>query len=204
MHDTLGMIAPVPTVATAGRRGADVRSDVHITIERTTGQPELELLVSSRVGSIYGEDIRTSVLHMLTAAGARNVRVTVEDQGGLPFVIAARVESALRRAGFLAADLRPERLYPVPPESERDHVRRSRLYLPGNEPRFMINAGLHRPDGIILDLEDSVPFEEKDAARLLVRNALRCIDFIAIQRVHGSTGLDIRAQERAAAAPRAS
>jgi citrate lyase subunit beta/citryl-CoA lyase len=41
----------------------------------------------------------------------------------------------------------------------------------------MVNAGLHAPDAIILDLEDSVHSGEKDAARLLVRNALRTLDF---------------------------
>ena len=29
----------------------------------------------------------------------------------------------------------------------RDRLRRSRLYLPGNEPKFFVNAGLSRPDG---------------------------------------------------------
>jgi len=62
-------------------------------------------------------------------------------------------------------------------------MRRSRLYLPGNEPKFMVNAGLHRPDGVILDLEDSVHPAEKDAARLLVRNALRCVDFGPAERM---------------------
>ena len=47
----------------------------------------------------------------------------------------------------------------------------------------MLNAGLHKPDGIILDLEDSVAPSEKDAARLLVRNALRVLDFGASERM---------------------
>jgi citrate lyase subunit beta/citryl-CoA lyase len=47
----------------------------------------------------------------------------------------------------------------------------------------MANAGLHGPDGVILDLEDSVHPEEKDAARLLVRNALRCVDFGGAERM---------------------
>jgi citrate lyase subunit beta/citryl-CoA lyase len=56
-------------------------------------------------------------------------------------------------------------------------MRRSRLYLPGNTPKFMLNAGLHGPDGVILDLEDSVAPARKPEARLLVRNALRCVNF---------------------------
>jgi citrate lyase subunit beta/citryl-CoA lyase len=46
----------------------------------------------------------------------------------------------------------------------------------------MINGGLHEPDGIILDLEDSVHPREKDAGRNLVRNALRSVDFGACER----------------------
>ena len=68
----------------------------------------------------------------------------------------------------------PEKLFK---KSEKERIRRSRLYLPGNEPKFFLNAGLHEPDGIILDLEDAVSPQEKDSARILVRNALRSVDF---------------------------
>jgi citrate lyase subunit beta/citryl-CoA lyase len=47
----------------------------------------------------------------------------------------------------------------------------------------MVNAGLHGPDAVILDLEDSVHPNEKDAARILVRNALRCVDFGGAERM---------------------
>ncbi|KAB2838301.1 MAG: citrate lyase ACP [Melioribacteraceae bacterium] len=68
-------------------------------------------------------------------------------------------------------------------KTAKDKLRRSRLYLPGNEPKFYPNAGLHNPDGIILDLEDSVAPSEKDAAQLLVRNALRSTDFYKAERM---------------------
>ncbi len=48
---------------------------------------------------------------------------------------------------------------------------------------MMINAGLHSADGIILDLEDSVSPEKKDEARILVRNALRQINFNGAERM---------------------
>ena len=62
-------------------------------------------------------------------------------------------------------------------------MRRSRLYLPGSEPKYFINAALHGPDAIILDLEDSVHYAEKDAARVLVRNTLRAVDFGKCERM---------------------
>jgi citrate lyase subunit beta/citryl-CoA lyase len=76
----------------------------------------------------------------------------------------------------------------------RDRFRFSRLYLPGNTPGLMINAGLHSADGIILDLEDSVAPEKKDEARILVRNALRQINFCGAERMvrinQGERGLE--------------
>jgi citrate lyase subunit beta/citryl-CoA lyase len=57
------------------------------------------------------------------------------------------------------------------------------LYLPGSEPKYFINAGVHGPDAIILDLQDSVHHGQKDAARILVRNALRAVDFGACERM---------------------
>ena len=47
----------------------------------------------------------------------------------------------------------------------------------------MLNAGIHQPDGMILDLEDSVAPEKKEEARLLVRNALRQVDFYGAERM---------------------
>ncbi|HEB84639.1 MAG TPA: CoA ester lyase [Bacteroidetes bacterium] len=58
----------------------------------------------------------------------------------------------------------------------------------------MFNAALHRPDGLILDLEDSVAPAEKDAARVLVRNALVHLDFADSERMvrinQGERGLE--------------
>ena len=167
----------------AGRRGDDVRSDLFVAVEaRVAGGIEIEL--KSRVGAYYGDSIRAQVAETLVGLGVAHARVEVDDQGALPFVIEARVEAAARRAGLgKGRDARPKADLPARAPSARDRLRRSRLYLPGNEPKFMVNAGLHRPDGIILDLEDSVHAGEKDAARLLVRNALRTVDFGEAERM---------------------
>jgi citrate lyase subunit beta/citryl-CoA lyase len=107
----------------------------------------------------------------------------IRDQGALPFTIAARIEAATRRAGLgQGRRALPDRVAP-PPASAKDRLRRSRLYLPGSEPKFFINAALHGPDAIILDLEDSVHPAEKDTARILVRNALRAVSFGAAERM---------------------
>ena len=89
----------------------------------------------------------------------------------------------MKRAGLGSAKkVLPEKVL-LPNASPRDRLRRSRLYLPGSEPKYFINAGLHGPDAIILDLEDSVHHAEKDAARILVRNTLRSVDFGGCERM---------------------
>jgi len=166
----------------AGRAGSDVRSDLHVSVEeRPGGGVEIEL--RSRVALYYGDNIRQQVRDVLRALGVEHAFVTMMDEGALPFVIAARVEAAVRRAGLDSQNPALPDPVPLPAASARDRLRRSRLYLPGNEPKYFVNAGLHGPDAVILDLEDSVHYAEKDAARLVVRNALRAVDFGRSERM---------------------
>ncbi len=180
------MPAVVETSATrrgeAGRAGSDVRSDLHVSFEeRSSGGIEISL--RSRVELYYGEVIRRQVGDVLRTLGIEHALIEIVDEGALPFVIAARIEAAVRRAGIAPGKPALPDAATLAAPSQRDRLRRSRLYLPGNEPKYFVNAGLHGPDTIILDLEDSVHHAEKDAARLLVRNALRAVDFGAAERM---------------------
>ena len=180
--------------APAGRRGSDVRSDCWVQIARQEGGG-IDVQLASKVEPMYGDSIRKLVAQTLTALGLPHARVEMEDAGALPFVIMARLEAAVRQ---LRVDVGDGALPDWGPNTQyatkRDRFRRSRLYLPGNEPKFMLNAGLHRPDGLILDLEDSVAPAVKDEARLLVRNALRSLDFCGAERMvrinQGERGLE--------------
>ena len=51
-------------------------------------------------------------------------------------------------------------------------LRRSMLFVPGNNPGMIRDAHIYGSDSIMFDLEDSVSINEKDAARFLVYNAL--------------------------------
>lgn len=59
----------------------------------------------------------------------------------------------------------------------KDRLRRSMMFVPGNNPGMISDSRIYGADSIMLDLEDSVAFTEKDAARFLVYNALKTIDF---------------------------
>ena len=165
-----------------GHCGAEIRSDLRVRLEpRERGG--LEIQIASRVEVYYGDLIRRQAEEVLEALGVGHAHVDIQDEGALPFVIAARIEAAARRAGLgVGTRVLPDRL-PLPEPSARDRMRRSRLYVPGSEPKYFINAALHGSDGVILDLEDSVHASEKDSARVLVRNALRAVDFLGSERM---------------------
>jgi citrate lyase subunit beta/citryl-CoA lyase len=174
--------ANVKSRSEAGRSGPDVRSDVRMVFEPLdAGGIEIEL--QSRVAAYYGDSIRVQAQQVLAELGVQHARIAIEDAGALPFVIAARIEAAVRRAGLGQGRRALPEAVRLPAASPRDRLRRSRLYLPGTEPKYFINAGLHGPDAIILDLEDAVHPAEKDAARILVRNALQAVDFGGAERM---------------------
>ena len=62
-------------------------------------------------------------------------------------------------------------------------MRRTMLFLPGNTPNMLINGDTLGADTIIFDLEDAVSPDEKDAARILVRNALRYQSYAGCETV---------------------
>jgi len=156
---------------------------------------ELEICLSSKVEGMYGARIRSRLLEGCQVLGVDHGRVEVEDMGALEWVLDARLECAVRRARpDTPAEFLPPGSGLAHAATPRDRLRRSRLYLPGNQPKLMLNAGLHGPDGVILDLEDAVAPAEKDSARVLVRNALRRVDFHGAERMvrinQGPRGLE--------------
>ncbi len=172
-----------PIVASAGKCGDKVRSDCYVEIE-LTNSGGIKTDIKSKVETMYGESIKKMILEMCSFFNLKDASILVEDNGALPFTLAARLELAIKR---ILTGTQIEFLLPFNPKNNykttKDKLRRSRLYLPGNEPKFYANAGLHNPDGVILDLEDSVAPTEKEAAQYLVRNALRSIDFYGSERM---------------------
>lgn len=169
-------------VVTAGNNDEKSRSDCFVALE-LTGSGGIEIELNSKVNTLYGQSIRGLCLELMEYFGIRHARLKMEDRGALPFVIAARIEAAVKQ--LLNTDLD---YLPKLAESNRyytpfDLMRISRLYLPGNTPSLMINAGIHKPSGIILDLEDAVGIGKKAEARFLVRNALRSVDFMGAERM---------------------
>ncbi len=168
--------------SSVGNKGEKVRSDCFMELE-ITESGGLVVDLKSKVSALYGEDIRKTTMDMLTFFGIKNALLSIEDSGALPFVLTARLEALVKQL----IETEMEFLLPLIEENRyssfKEKFRFSRLYLPGNSPAMMINAGLHKPHAIILDLEDSVAFDKKEEARFLVRNALRQVDFYGAERM---------------------
>ncbi len=56
-------------------------------------------------------------------------------------------------------------------------LRRSFLFIPGNNPTMLLSSNILGADCLILDLEDAVAINQKDSARILVKEALQTLDF---------------------------
>ena len=69
-------------------------------------------------------------------------------------------------------------------------MRRSMLFLPGNAPKMIINGNYLGSDAVIFDLEDAVAPDQKDAARLLVRNVLDALEFDRVETIVRINSID--------------
>ncbi|NCB41461.1 MAG: CoA ester lyase [Clostridia bacterium] len=56
-------------------------------------------------------------------------------------------------------------------------LRRTMLFIPGNNPGMLQSAAIFGADSVILDVEDAVSLPEKDSARILVAKAIEYVDF---------------------------
>ncbi len=169
-------------IFTAGDNNPKTRSDCFVSLElHNSGGLKIEL--KSKVKGLYGDSIIKLCKEELTFFGIENAVLKITDTGALDFTIAARIEAVIKQAIDTDKDFLLDILEENKYSTEKDQFRFSRLYLPGNSPKMMLNAGVHKPNGIILDLEDSVAPSKKQEARFLVRNALRSITFYGAERM---------------------
>ena len=170
------------TISQAGNKGKGVRSDCFVELE-LTHSGGVEILLTSKVKLMYGKDIENLTKEILSFFDIKNAKITIEDTGALQFVLAARIEACVKQVIETDKEFLLPMLEQNKYSTQRDANRFSRLYLPGNSPSLMLNAGIHKPNGIILDIEDAVAVDKKYEARFLVRNALRSLDFYGVERM---------------------
>ena len=169
-------------IAKSGSLEPKTRSDCELQLELTQ-TAGIEIDLKSKVDVMFGKANRELIKDVFKTFEIKNAKLTIIDKGALPFVIAARMEAAIKDL----IDTEKEYLLDIidanKNTSEKEQFRFSRLYLPGNSPSMMLNAGVHNPNGIILDLEDAVAPTKKYEARFMVRNALRSVNFYGAERM---------------------
>ena len=168
--------------AVAGNRGDSIRSDCYVELELTK-KNGLQIDLQSKVKTLFGDSIMELCKKELKFFGIKNCTIKIEDTGALDYILAARIEAAIKQLIDTDKEYLLDLLLQNKYKTKKDSYRRSRLYLPGNTPKLALNAGIHKPDGVILDLEDSVAPSKKDEAKILVRNALRSVDFYGAERM---------------------
>ncbi len=174
-------------VAKAGSLGKKTRSE-------KTQSGGIQIDLKSKVDAMFGRANRELIQEVLIYFGIQNAKVKMVDKGALPFVIMARLEAAIKNLIDTELEFLPELIEANTNASLKGQFRFSRLYLPGNTPSMMLNAGVHKPNGVILDLEDAVAPDKKHEARFMVRNALRAVNFYGAERMvrinQGERGLE--------------
>ena len=72
----------------------------------------------------------------------------------------------------------------------KTRLRRSMMFLNAQKPSLIKDPYIYKPDSIMLDLEDAVAENQKDAARYSLYHALKEIDYRGVERVVRINGLD--------------
>lgn len=72
----------------------------------------------------------------------------------------------------------------------KKRLRRTMMFLNAQKPSLIKDPYIYKPDSIMLDLEDAVAENQKDAARFSLYHALQNIDYRGCERVVRINGLD--------------
>jgi citrate lyase subunit beta / citryl-CoA lyase len=172
------------------KSGSEGKSDLIVVFD--PNYSGFEIAIESSVKNLFGKLIRKTAEEACSFFGVESGKLHIKDDGALDFIIWARIEAVLRMAGKASLPIK----VPIRLPAQKDRWRRSRLYIPGNQPELMLNAGLFGADSIILDLEDSVAPSQKFESRILVRCMLENAEaflptgeiIVRINSIRGSFG----------------
>jgi citrate lyase subunit gamma (acyl carrier protein) len=82
----------------AAKAGFSDKGDVAVHLTPAESGSGVQLDIDSKVISMFGDQIRASVLEIVTHYGLTDIVVKVQDQGAWDYVIRARVQTAIERA----------------------------------------------------------------------------------------------------------
>lgn len=80
------------------KAGLDERGDVLVCLSPAEENSGVQIDMESTLMSLFGDQIRASVLGVVEGYGLNDLKLTVRDQGALDYAIRARVQTAIERA----------------------------------------------------------------------------------------------------------
>ena len=80
------------------KAGLDERGDVLVCLSPAEENSGVQIDMESTLMSLFGDQIRASVLDVIEGYGLNDLKLTVRDQGALDYAIRARVQTAIERA----------------------------------------------------------------------------------------------------------
>ncbi len=80
------------------KAGLDERGDVLVCLSPAAENSGIQIAIESTLKSLFGDQIRASVLGVIEGYGLKDLKLTVRDQGALDYAIRARVQTAIERA----------------------------------------------------------------------------------------------------------
>ena len=93
------MTAPrTATILRAAKAGLDERGDVLVCLSPAEENSGVQIDMESTLMSLFGDQIRASVLGVVEGYGLKDLKLTIRDQGALDYAIRARVQTAIERA----------------------------------------------------------------------------------------------------------
>ena len=80
------------------KAGLDDRGDVLVCLYPGEAGSGIQIEIESTLMSLFGDQIRASVLEVVEGYGLADLKLTVQDRGALDYAIRARVQTAIGRA----------------------------------------------------------------------------------------------------------
>ena len=80
------------------KAGLDERGDILVCLSPAEENSGIQIEIESTLKSLFGDQIRASVLGVIEGYGLKDLKMTVRDQGALDYAIRARVQTAIERA----------------------------------------------------------------------------------------------------------
>ena len=80
------------------KAGLDERGDVLVCLSPGELNSGVQIEIESTLMSLFGDQIRASVLEVVEGYGLNDLKLAIRDQGALDYALRARVQTAIERA----------------------------------------------------------------------------------------------------------